>query len=320
MSFSHFMIDRPVFAVVIAILITLLGAIAYPNLAAAQYPEIVPPTVNVTLTYPGASAETIAETVADPIEEQINGVEDMIYMSSKSTGDGNLQITVTFKLGTDLDKAQELVQNRVTTAQPRLPHGGPVHRHHRAQELAGHPAGGAHVLAGQARSTSSTSPTTSPCRSSSPLLRVPGVGDVSTRAARDYSIRIWIDPDKAAARNLTVDDIVTALRSHNVQIAAGNIGAPPFGKSPSAYQLQVQAEGRLVTPAAVRRHRASSATPRTASPASPTSARVELGAADLHHQRLSRATDKDGKPQTDPPPRSASCSSPAPTRSRPPTA
>ena len=121
MKFSHFMIDRPVFAVVIAVLITLLGAIAFPNLGAAQYPQIVPPTVNVTLTYPGASAETIAETVADPIEEQINGVEDMIYMSSQSTGDGNLQITVTFKLGTDLDKAQELVQDRVTTAQPRLP-------------------------------------------------------------------------------------------------------------------------------------------------------------------------------------------------------
>ena len=118
MKFSHFMIDRPVFAVVIAILITLMGAIAYPNLGAAQYPQIVPPTVNVTLTYPGASAETLAETVADPIEEQINGVEDMLYMSSQSTGDGNLQITVTFKLGTDLDKAQELVQNRVTTATP----------------------------------------------------------------------------------------------------------------------------------------------------------------------------------------------------------
>jgi multidrug efflux pump subunit AcrB len=119
MRFSHFMIDRPVFSVVISILIMLLGAIAYPNLGAGQYPEIVPPTVNVTLTYPGASAETIAETVADPLEEQINGVQDMLYMSSQSTGDGNLQITVTFKLGTDLNKAQELVQDRVTTAVPR---------------------------------------------------------------------------------------------------------------------------------------------------------------------------------------------------------
>src|SRR6201996_2273147 len=121
MKFSHMMIDRPVFAAVIAILITLIGGIAFPLLGAAQYPEIVPPTVNVTLTYPGASAETIASTVADPIEEQINGVEDMIYMSSQSAGDGSLQITVTFKLGTDLDKAEELVQDRVNPALPRLP-------------------------------------------------------------------------------------------------------------------------------------------------------------------------------------------------------
>src|ERR1700734_961484 len=121
MRLSHFMIDRPVFAAVIAILITLLGAIAYPNLPAAQYPEIVPPTVNVTLTYPGASAETIAETVADPLEEQINGVENMLYMSSQSTGDGNLQITITFALGTNLNQAESLVQDRVSAAQARLP-------------------------------------------------------------------------------------------------------------------------------------------------------------------------------------------------------
>src|ERR1700744_5811303 len=121
MKLSHFMIDRPVFAVVIAILITLVGEIAYPNLPAARDRGIVPPTVNVTLTYPGASAETIAETVADPIEEQINGVQDMLYISSQSTGDGKLQITVTFPLGTDLDKSQELVQDRATPAQPRLP-------------------------------------------------------------------------------------------------------------------------------------------------------------------------------------------------------
>ena len=241
------MIDRPVFAVVIAVLITLLGAIAFPNLGAAQYPEIVPPTVNVTLTYPGASAETIAETVADPIEEQINGVEDMIYMSSNSTGDGNLQITVTFKLGTDLDKAQELVQNRVTTALPRLPTevqstGITVRKSSPDILMAVHMYSPDGSLDQQYVANYVT------LQVEQPLLRVPGVGDVSVRAARDYAIRIWIDPDKAAARNLTVDDIVTALRSHNVQVAAGNIGAPPFGKAPSAYQLQVQAEGRLVTP------------------------------------------------------------------------
>ena len=248
MRFSHFMIDRPVFAAVIAILITLLGAIAYPNLPAAQYPEIVPPTVNVTLTYPGASAETIAETVADPIEEQINGVEDMIYMSSQSTGDGALQITVTFKLGTDLDKAQELVENRVDTAKPRLPQeiqstGITVRKSSPDILLAVHMYSPDKSLTQQYVANYVT------LQIQNPLLRLPGVGDVSTRAARDYSIRIWIDPDKAAARSLTVDDIVAQLRSHNVQIAAGNIGSPPFTDNPAAYQLQVQAQGRLVTPA-----------------------------------------------------------------------
>jgi hydrophobe/amphiphile efflux-1 (HAE1) family protein len=245
--FSHFMIDRPVFAVVISILIVLLGAIAFPNLGAAQYPQIVPPTVTVTLTYPGASAETIAETVADPLEEQINGVEDMIYMSSQSTGDGNLQITVTFKLGTDLDKAQELVQDRVTTAIPRLPQevqqtGITVRKSSPDILMAVHMYSPDGSLDQQFVANYVT------LQIEQPLLRVEGVGDLSVRAARDYAIRIWIDPDKAAARSLTVDDIINALRTHNVQIAAGNIGAPPFGQSPSNDQLQVQAEGRLVTP------------------------------------------------------------------------
>ena len=247
MRFSHFMIDRPVFAAVIAILITLLGAIAYPNLPAAQYPEIVPPTVNVTLTYPGASAETIAETVADPIEEQINGVQDMLYMSSQSTGDGKLQITVTFALGTDLDKSQELVQDRVTTAQPRLPQQvqqtGIIVRKSSPDILLA-----VHMYSPDKSLDQAYVANYVTLQIQNPLLRLKGVGDISTRAARDYSIRIWIDPDKAAARNLTVDDIVTQLRSHNIQIAAGNIGSPPFGARPSAYQLQVQAKGRLITP------------------------------------------------------------------------
>jgi HAE1 family hydrophobic/amphiphilic exporter-1 len=241
------MIDRPVFAVVIAILITLVGAIAFPLLGAAQYPEIVPPTVNVTLTYPGANAETLAQTVADPIEEQINGVQDMLYMSSQSTGDGNLQITVTFKLGTDLDKAQELVQDRVTTALPRLPPqvqstGVTVRKSSPDILMAVHMYSPDHSL-DQAYVANYVT-----LQIMQPLLRLEGVGDLTVRAARDYAIRVWIDPDKAAARNLTVDDVVAALRSHNVQVSSGNIGAPPFGKAPSAYQLQIQAEGRLVTP------------------------------------------------------------------------
>jgi HAE1 family hydrophobic/amphiphilic exporter-1 len=241
------MIDRPIFAGVIAILITLLGAIAYPNLGAALYPNIIPPTVNVTLNYPGASAETLAETVADPLEEQINGVDDMLYMSSQSTGDGNLQITVTFKLGTDLDKAQELVQDRVTTAVPRLPsqvqQTGIIVRKSSPDILLA-----VHMYSPDGSLDQAYVANYVTLQVLQPLLRVHGVGDLSLRAARDYAIRIWIDPDKAAARSLTVDDIVSALRSHNVQIAAGNVGAPPFGGTPSPYQLQVQAEGRLVTP------------------------------------------------------------------------
>ncbi len=246
MGFSHFMIERPVFAAVIAVLITLMGAIAYPNLPAAQYPEIVPPTVNISLNYPGASAETIAATVADPIEEQVNGVENMLYMSSQSTGDGNLQITVTFKLGTDLNVAQELVQNRVSTAQAQLPsevqQTGITVRKASPDILMA-----VHMYSPDGSLDQAYVANYVTLQVMQPLLRVPGVGDLTVRAARDYSMRIWIDPDKAAARNLTVDDVVNALRNHNIQIASGNLGAPPFGATPPAYQLQVQAEGRLVT-------------------------------------------------------------------------
>jgi HAE1 family hydrophobic/amphiphilic exporter-1 len=247
MKFSHFMIDRPVFSVVISILITLMGAIAFGNLGVAQYPEIVPPTVNVTLTYPGASAETIAETVADPLEEQINGVEGMLYMSSQSTGDGNLQITVTFALGTDLDKAQELVQDRVNTALPRLPQEvqqtGILVRKSSPDILLA-----VHMYSPDGTKDQQYIANYVTLQVQEPLLRIDGVGDIVTRAARDYAIRVWIDPDRAAARNVTVEDIVDTLRSHNIQIAAGNIGAPPFGATPADWQLQVQALGRLVTP------------------------------------------------------------------------
>ena len=247
MRFSHFMIDHPVFAVVISILIMLVGVIAFPLLGAAQYPQIVPPTVNVTLAYPGASAETIAETVADPIEEQINGVQDMIYMSSQSTGDGSLQITVTFKVGTDLDKAQELVQDRVTTAVPRLPTevqqtGITVRKSSPDILMAVHMYSPDGSLDQQHVANYET------LQVQNPLLRLQGVGDISVRAARDYAIRVWIDPDKLAARSLTVDDVLAALRAHNTQVPAGNIGAPPFGKGASDFQLQIQTQGRLVTP------------------------------------------------------------------------
>jgi hydrophobe/amphiphile efflux-1 (HAE1) family protein len=297
MKFSHFMIDRPVFAVVISILITLIGAVAYFNLGAAQYPQIVPPTVNVTLTYPGASAETIAETVADPLEEQINGVEDMLYMSSQSTGDGALQITVTFKLGTDLDKAQELVQDRVTTAVPRLPQevqqtGITVRKSSPDILMA------VHMYSPDGSLDQAYVANYVTLQIEQPLLRVQGVGDLSVRAARDYAIRVWIDPDKAAARNLTVDDIVNALRTHNVQVSAGNIGSPPFGNNPSAYQLQVQAQGRLVTPQQfadiVIKRDAQNRITRISDVA-----RVELGAS-VYTTNAYLGYDKNNKPITEP--------------------
>ncbi len=246
MPLSHFFIERPVFAAVIAILITLVGAIAFPNLPVAQYPDITPPTVSISANYPGASAETLADSVAAPIEEQINGVENMLYMSSQATGDGHLNITVTFKLGTDPNQAQVLVQNRVSAATPRLPPevnaaGVTVRKASTDFLMAVHtfsPDGSldqkyiANYVGLHIRDA---------------LLRVPGVGDVNSRAARDYAMRIWIDPDRAAARNLTVEDIVAALKGQNVQVAAGTIGQPPDASVASAYQLNVQALGRLST-------------------------------------------------------------------------
>jgi hydrophobe/amphiphile efflux-1 (HAE1) family protein len=246
-KFSHFFIERPVFACVLAILITLVGAIAFPNLPISQYPDIVPPTVNVTATYPGASAEVLADAVAAPIEEQINGVENMLYMSSNSTGDGHVNITVTFKLGTDPNQAQVLVQNRVASATPLLPSqvvqsGVTVRKSSTDFLMAVHmysPDGSldqqyiANYVGLHVRDA---------------LLRVPGVGDIGSRAARDYAMRIWIDPDRAAARNLTVTDIVAALQSHNVQVAAGAIGQPPQSAGGSAFQLNIFALGRLSTP------------------------------------------------------------------------
>ena len=247
MRISHFFIDRPVFAAVIAILITLAGVVAFPTLPVAQYPNISPPTVNVSANYPGASAEVLADTVATPIEEQINGVENMIYMSSQSTGDGHVTITVTFALGTDPNAAQVLVENRVAAATPLLPAevvqaGVTVRKSSSDILLAVHtysPDGSldqqyiANYVGLHIRDA---------------ILRIPGVGDANSRAARDYSMRIWIDPDRAAARDLTVTDIVSALRSHNVQVAAGAIGQAPEAHGGSAYQYNIEALGRLTTP------------------------------------------------------------------------
>jgi len=275
----HFFIERPVFAAVISIIITLLGVIAYPTLPLAQYPEIVPPTVQVSAYYPGASAETVAEQVATPMEEQINGAENMLYMSSQSTGDGHLTITVTFQIGSDLNEAQVDVQNRVAVAQPHLPEevrnsGVTVRRSLPDLLLA------VHMFSPDGSLSQQYVANYAALQVRDPLLRLDGVGDIALKGARDFSMRVWIDPDRAAARDVTVDDITQALQSHNLQIAAGTLGAPPFSASGgNAYQLDVQALGRLSDPSQfsdiVIKRDADGGLTRVSDVA-----RVELGAAD----------------------------------------
>jgi hydrophobe/amphiphile efflux-1 (HAE1) family protein len=246
MRFSRFFIDRPIFAAVIAVLITVVGGLAYFGLSVSQYPNIVPPTVTVTAQYPGASAETVADTIAAPIEQEINGVDDMLYQTSQSTGDGKLTITVTFKVGTNLDTAQVLVQNRVAVAVPRLPEEvqrlGVVTRKTSPDFLMvvnlQSPDG---TFDRQFLSNYALS------QVRDQLARIDGVGDVELFGSRDYAMRIWIDPGRAAAMNLTADEIVAALRAQNVQVAAGAIGQPPYASS-NAFQIGVETQGRLTQP------------------------------------------------------------------------
>jgi multidrug efflux pump len=247
MRFAAFFIERPVFAAVISIATVVVGAIAALRLPSAQFPEIAPPTVTVTVVYPGANARTVAESIATPIEQQVNGVEGMMYMSSQCGNDGTMVLTVTFKLGTNLDIAQVQVQNRVSIAQPLLP--PEVQRQGIIVKKAS-----PNITLGIA--------VYSPDGSRDPLYvsnyvtreikdeiaRLPGVGDLIVFGARDYSMRLWLNPEQLASRKMTVGDFISAVQEQNVQVAAGVVGGQPLKPGTARFQYTVNAQGRLTEP------------------------------------------------------------------------
>jgi len=247
MDISKFFIDRPIFAGVLSVLILLGGALAMFQLPISEYPEVVPPSVVVRAQYPGANPKVIAETVAAPLEEAINGVEDMLYMQSQANSDGNLAVTVTFRLGMDPDKAQQLVQNRVSQALPRLPEdvqrlGVTTLKSSPTLTLV------AHLISPDDRYDMTYLRNYALINVKDRLARIPGVGEVQLWGAGNYSMRIWLDPQKVAQRGLTASDVVAAIREQNVQVAAGVIGASP-NTSDVSLQLSVNTQGRLQTEA-----------------------------------------------------------------------
>jgi multidrug efflux pump len=244
--FARFFIDRPIFATVVSVVIVVVGAVSFVGLPVAQYPEIAPPTIQLSAVYPGASAKVVAETVATPLEVEINGVERMLYMSSAAGNDGSMNLTITFELGTDLDQAQVLVQNRVALAEPRLP------EEVRRQGITVKKRSPSFLLVVNMYSPDESRDLLflsnyATLAIKDELARVDGAGDVFIFGARDYSMRVWLDPDKLAARNLTPADVNDALREQNRQVAAGRIGQPP---SPSGldFQYAVMTRGRLIDP------------------------------------------------------------------------
>ncbi|HLV61929.1 multidrug efflux RND transporter permease subunit [Galbibacter sp.] len=245
MKFSHIFIHRPIFAAVLSVLILIVGGLAYFTLPTSQFPDVAPPTIQVVANYPGANPETLSQTVAGPIEKEINGVENMIYMTSQSTSDGRVTIQIAFELGTDLDKAQVQVQNRVAVAEPRLPE----------------------TVKRLGITTKKVSPDIlmvvnlfSPNQTYDPtfignyavlqikdqLARIKGIGDIQLFGAAEYAMRIWLDPDKISSLDLTASEVVAALRAQNVQIASGTLNALPSGKQ-TAFEVNIQTQGKLNT-------------------------------------------------------------------------
>ena len=242
---SHFFIDRPIFATVLSIVILVLGAVALPGLPVSQYPDVTPPTIQVQAFYPGASAQVVADTVTTPIEQEINGVENMLYVSSKSTGDGQCVIDVTFALGTDIDQAQVLTQNRVAVALAKLPEEvkrqGVVTKKKAASILLC-----VNLFSPDGRYDQLYLSNFALIQVKDAIARLDGVGDVAFLGARDYSMRVWLDPDKLASRGMTAGDVVASLREQNVQVAAGQLGQPPAAAAID-FQVPVQTSGRLLT-------------------------------------------------------------------------
>ncbi len=245
MNLSRVFVDRPIFAAVLSIFVLIAGLVSIPNLPVAEYPDVVPPTIQVTATYPGANPKTIAETVAAPLEEAINGVENMIYMKSVASSDGQLIVQVTFKGGTDIDLASVQVQNRVATALPRLPEA--------VRALGVSTAKSSPNLTMVVHVTSPNGVYDGPYLSNYANLRVKdeiarlsGVGQVLVFGAGTYSMRIWLDPEKVASREMTAGDVVAAIREQNIQVSAGTIGGPP-NPAASPVQYSISAQGRLKT-------------------------------------------------------------------------
>lgn len=247
MKFAHFFIDRPKFASVLAIITIIIGSLAYFTLPIEQYPQIAPPTIQVAASYPGANADIAAKTVATPLEQEINGIENMLYMSSQSTADGRVTITVTFKQGTDLDTAQVQVQNRVAIAEPRLPETVRrlgVTTKKNSPDL---------MMVVNMFSPNGTYDQTYianyvTLQIKDQLSRLDGVGDIMVFGASQYSMRIWLDPDLVASIDMTASEVVAALRGQNIQVASGTLNQSPIPSGQTAFELNVQTQGRLIDP------------------------------------------------------------------------
>src|ERR1700756_2469095 len=243
---SKFFIERPVLSNVIALLMILIGGVALLDLAIAQYPDVVPPTVQVTTRYPGASAKTVIDTVALPIEQQVNGVEDMLYMQSYSGADGTYTLTVTFKIGTDLNFAQVLVQNRVSSALSQLPtsvqnQGVTVQKKSTSILLF------VTLTSPDAKYDSLYLSNYATINLKDELARLPGVGNVTVFGAGQYSMRIWLDPNKLQVRGLMPQDVIQSIQQQSQQVAAGQGGSPPAPPGPSL-QVTLNVNGRLDDP------------------------------------------------------------------------